>query len=224
MRKVQKDWFARAAGRRMNPDQYAGLQCKDVADDYCEAIFKGKPWHQTIRPGNGKDVLFNANRDYFDVIWNDGSPGLIPKAGDIISWAGSEAVPEGHVAPCLSATRSGPTVLEQDGYAQTPTKRVTYGSYQLPSGGMCLGWLRPKASKMPADPKPKPKAKPKAKRLTAIPKGHPRHGEFWVKVAPGNTLSGLAKWQRTTVEKVLKLNPQIDDQNRISVGEILRLK
>lgn len=77
--------------------------------------------------------------------------------------------------------------------------------------------------KAPAAPKPAPKPV-KRKRLKAIPKGHPKPGEFWVKVSPGNTLSGLAAWQRTTTAKVLKLNPQIDDASKISVGEIIRLK
>lgn len=65
--------------------------------------------------------------------------------------------------------------------------------------------------------------KQKAKRYFKLPR-KPRAGEFWVKVNPGNTLSGLADWKNTTVAKVLKLNPQIDNASKISVGEIIRLK
>src|SRR5690554_1579514 len=106
----QDKWLASAAGRYMNPDNAYGYQCKDVADDYCIALFGN--WVNTVRPGNGKDVFNNANSTYFTKIKNNpNDPNQLPKRGDIINWGASKAVPEGHVAVVLSATTSGVTVV-----------------------------------------------------------------------------------------------------------------
>jgi len=135
-------WFSAAVGRSMNPDNAYGLQCKDVADDYCVALFGN--WVNTVKPGNGKDVFANASATYFTKIANDFTkPDLIPQYGDIINWGTSVAVPEGHVAVVKSATSNTVTVIEQDGYLQTPAKIATH-SYILPNGAKCIGWLRPK--------------------------------------------------------------------------------
>lgn len=141
-KQARDKWIAGAPGRLMNPDNYAGYQCKDVADDYCITLWGN--WANTVRPGNGKDVFANANPQYFTKIENDPKNAKqIPQKGDIINWGYSRAVPEGHVAVVVSATTKNVTVIEQDGYLQSPAKKVTHG-YQLPNGAMVVGWLRPK--------------------------------------------------------------------------------
>jgi hypothetical protein len=137
----QDAWFATAVGKYMNPDKMYGYQCKDVADDYCIALWGD--WVNTVRPGNGKDVFANANPAYFTKIANNPKdPAQIPAYGDIINWGYSKAVPEGHVAVVVSATQSRVTVIQQDGYKQTPAQRIAL-PYLLPTGSMVIGWLRP---------------------------------------------------------------------------------
>lgn len=135
-------WFEGAVGRYMNPDNAFFYQCKDVADDYCLALFGN--WVNTIRPGNGKDVFNNANPHYFHKILNNPhDPHLIPQRGDIIVYGASRAVPEGHVAVVESADIHGCTVIQQDGYLQHPARRARL-PYVLPNGATTIGWLRPK--------------------------------------------------------------------------------
>lgn len=142
---AQDQWFAGAVGREMNPDNWAGLQCKDVADDYCQTLFGN--WPNTIGAvGNdGAKVSFaRANSNYFNKILNDwNNPYLIPERGDIIVYGASRAVPEGHIAVVESADQYGVTVIQQDGYLQKPAFRARL-PYVLPNGAVCIGWLRPK--------------------------------------------------------------------------------
>ena len=139
---AQDRWFEKAVGRPMNPDNAYGLQCKDVADDYCATLFGN--WVNTIRPGNGKDVYNNANSHYFHKILNNPHDlHLTPQRGDIIVYGASRAVPEGHVAVVESADVHGCTVIQQDGYLQHPARRVRL-TYVLPTGAATIGWLRPK--------------------------------------------------------------------------------
>lgn len=141
-KQVQDAWFAGAVGRPMNPDNAYGLQCKDVADDYCITLFGG--WIHTIRPGNGKDVFNNANPDFFiKVANNPNDPNQVPPRGAIINWGASRAVPEGHVAVVESADGNGVTVIQQDGYVQYAARRVRL-PYRLANGAMVVGWLIPK--------------------------------------------------------------------------------
>lgn len=135
---VQEKFLTTAPGQWYNPDNFAGYQCKDLADAYAMFIF-GKPWTETLRPGNGKDVFGNANTDYFIKVANDpGNPDQLPPRGAIGSVAGSPAVPEGHVFVVLEADRNGMKVLQQDGYRQVKAE-VAY----LPYDGL-IGWLIPR--------------------------------------------------------------------------------
>lgn len=139
---AQDQWFEGAVGRPMNPDNAYGLQCKDVADDYCVTLWGN--WIHTIRPGNGKDVINNANPSFFTKILNNPrDPNLIPQRGDIIVYSASRAVPEGHVAVVEQADIYGCTVIQQDGYLQIPAHRARL-PYVLPNGAVCIGWIRPK--------------------------------------------------------------------------------
>lgn len=44
------------------------------------------------------------------------------------------------------------------------------------------------------------------------------------KVKSGDTLTGIARKYGTTVEAIMKLNPQIKDKNKIKAGEVIRVK
>lgn len=135
---VQEKFLAAAPGQWFDPDKFAGYQCKDVPDAYAMFIF-GKPWAETVRPGNGNAVFANANPDYFTKVANDpANAGQLPPRGAIFSIAGSKAVPEGHTGIVLEADRSGMKVLQQDGYKQVAA-HVAY----LPYDGL-IGWLVPK--------------------------------------------------------------------------------
>lgn len=135
---VQEKFLTTAPGQWYNPDNFAGYQCKDLADAYAMFIF-GKPWAETLRPGNGKDVYNNASDAYFIKVPNNPKdPAQLPPRGAIGSIAGSAAVPEGHVFVVLSADRNGMKVLQQDGYRQ-----VAAHTAYLPYDGL-IGWLIPR--------------------------------------------------------------------------------
>lgn len=150
--KAQETWLNNVVGKYIDVDGAYGYQCKDVIDSYCQAMFGN--WIDTIRPNNAKDCFDGCNPDYFDRLaqnWND--PNWKPIRGDIIVYGASPAVPEGHIAVVESANNESITVLQQDGYSQTPTERRVL-AYILPNGAKCIGWLRPKVKQ--DQPKPEP--------------------------------------------------------------------
>lgn len=135
---VQEKFLATAAGQYFNPDGAFGFQCKDTVDAYAMFIF-GKPWAETVRPGNGKDVFGNANPAYFTKVANNPSdPNHLPPRGAIFSIAGSAQVPEGHTGIVLGADRNGMDVLQQDGYRQVAAHRARLSYHGL------IGWLIPR--------------------------------------------------------------------------------
>lgn len=137
---VIEKFIAEAPGRSYDPDGRYGLQCKDLVDAYAMFIF-GKPWAETVRPGNGNAVFSNANDAYFTKVANNPSSATqLPPRGAILSYAGSAAVPEGHTAVVLSADQNGVDVLQQDGYRQVPAHRA-----RLSYAGL-IGWLIPKVA------------------------------------------------------------------------------
>lgn len=135
---VIEKFLAEAPGRSYDPDGAYGLQCKDLVDAYAMFVF-GKPWAETVRPGNGNAVFSNANDAYFTKVANNpGNAAQLPPRGAILSYAGSSAVPEGHTAVVLSSDQNGVDVLQQDGYRQVPAHRA-----RLSYAGL-IGWLIPK--------------------------------------------------------------------------------
>lgn len=144
MERINK-WIDSAVGRRMDVDGSYGLQCKDVADDYCIHLFGD--WVNTLRPANAKDAFHNSNPEYFHKIANNlNDPNLIPQRGDIIIWGAMRGNPYGHIAVVESADTGGVNIIEQDGYLQIPARRYRRG--YIDHGGPCIGWLRPKAEKI----------------------------------------------------------------------------
>lgn len=141
----QELWLKNAPGRRMNPDGAYGLQCVDLSDDYCIALFGN--WASTLGAGNAATLFNAANPAYFQKIANDPNDlTLIPERGDIIIWGPMPGNPAGHIAVVLSATQKNVTVVEQDGFLQIPA-RVSTHPYNL-SGGITVGWLRPRYTKI----------------------------------------------------------------------------
>lgn len=158
MRQVQKNWFGTAAGLRMDPDKAYGLQCVDVVDHYAEAIFPGVPWTRSVGGVSGaKDLLAVANREYWDIIYNDPkNSALLPQVGDVIVWGGSPTNQWGHTAVAAgNINQNGADVIQQNsnGLANQAAHLIRMGWYQGGTG-MVTGWLRPKANKMLGDPAP----------------------------------------------------------------------
>lgn len=137
-------WRASAIGRAMNPDNYAGYQCKDVIDDYAQFLWAGKSWRETVKPNDAAFVFDGAPDEYWDKIENDPyNYNQLPQQGDVIIWNGWASNPAGHIAVVDTADVNGVTVVEQDGFAQTPAKLKYWGWNVL----QCRGWLRPKLGK-----------------------------------------------------------------------------
>lgn len=194
---AQEAFLTSAPGKSFNPDNFAGLQCKDVADAYCLAMFGD--WVHTIRPNNAAQAFDGANATYFWKIRNDpADPKQVPQRGDIIVWGWSKAVPEGHIAPVLSATAATVTVVDQDGYNQRPAAVRTYG-YTLANGAIVVGWLRPKVK---ADAPARP---------------------AWCTVTAGDTMYLVAKQFGLTLQALVAANPQVKNINVLSIGQRLNL-
>jgi hypothetical protein len=194
---AQEAFLTGAPGKSYNPDNFAGLQCKDLVDAYCLALFGD--WVHTIRPNNAAQAFDGANATYFTKIRNNpADPRQLPQRGDIINWGWSKAVPEGHIAVVLSATATTVTVVDMDGYAQRPAKVSTYG-YTLPNGAVVVGWLRPKV-----------KADAPARPPYCI-------------VTPGDTMFLVAKQFGLTLQALVAANPQVKNINVLSIGQRLNL-
>lgn len=125
----------------MNPDGAYGLQCVDVADDYCQAIFGS--WQSTIGGGNANQ-LFRSS----DKLWAIGYNGSNrPERGDIIIWGGDGLNPYGHIAVVASSTKENVSVVQQNyntGGAANKPASLDVMPYSAAGMGACVGWLRPK--------------------------------------------------------------------------------
>lgn len=134
---VQEKFLTTAQGQGFDPDRMFNKQCKDLVDAFCMFIF-GRPWQETVRPGNGNQVFANANPDYFTKVRNDpNNAGQLPPRGSILSYDYGDGGP-GHTALTLAADRNGVDVLQQDGNRNINTERARLGYAGL------IGWLIPK--------------------------------------------------------------------------------
>lgn len=175
-------------------DKFAGAQCKDLADLYCLALFGD--WINTIRPGNGNMVFANANPTFFEKVRNNpADPNQLPPRGAICSWAGTRAVPEGHVNIYLGGGQR-PQFLEQNGYTQKGVERNTYSGYELPGGMQLIGWLIPKLA---AD-----------KPRQCI-------------VERGDSMWSIAVQFGVSIQGLVNANPQVKDPNVLRIGQVLTL-
>ena len=51
-----------------------------------------------------------------------------------------------------------------------------------------------------------------------------QNGTRYVTVQKGDALSDIAKWQSTSVKKIMALNPSLKSPSKISVGQKIRVK
>lgn len=190
---TQEDFLVNIKGWH-DVDGVHKAQCKDLADLYCLHLFGD--WVNTIRPGNGKDVYANANPKYFvKVANNPGDPNQLPPRGAICSWAGTKAVPEGHVNIYLGGNATRGDFVEQNGYTQRGVERNSY-PWELPGGAQLIGWLIPilKAAK-------------------------PRQ----VIVERGDSLYSISVQFGVPLQGLVNANPQLKDPNVIHAGMVLNL-
>lgn len=173
------EWIRTAPGVKMNPDNYYGLQCVDLANQYAMDIF-GIAARVAFTGVTGARQLLDAASDaYFIRTDNDpNNPNLIPKQGDVVVWGGSAINQWGHVAVVDSADQNGMWVIQQDGfaaplkwangamYSDKPAHRA-YLPYYGAGTGMVKGWLTPRENKIVGYKAPTPAA-PKAPSLTSL--------------------------------------------------------
>lgn len=167
------EWIRTAPGVPMNPDNYYGLQCVDLANQYAMDIFGIAARVAMTGVTGAKQLLDAASDDYFIRTDNDpNSPNLIPKRGDVVVWGGSALNQWGHVAVVESADINGMWVVQQDGfaaplkwangamYSNKPAHRA-YLPYYGAGTGMVLGWLTPRENKIVGYKAPAPAPTPK---------------------------------------------------------------
>lgn len=143
------EWLAWVIGKRLDPDEFAGLQCKDVADAYSLSLFGGRLF-DFLGAGDALTVLTRADPAYWYITRY--KPGLVPPRGAVLCYGGTgagpgSANPYGHTAVCLGATPQAATVAQQDGFLQVPV-HIAVLPYDGPGTGPCLGWITPRPEKV----------------------------------------------------------------------------
>lgn len=96
-----KEFIAKYNGKGIDYDGAYGVQCFDLANQYCKEVvgctgFTGLNAHQIYT-----DFDKQPNKAYFTRIAN--TPSFLPKAGDIMVWSGTLNGGIGHVAICNGA-------------------------------------------------------------------------------------------------------------------------
>ena len=125
----------------MDYDGAYGYQCVDLANQYTTDIF-GVPAHSALGGGNAKDIFGNTGEQYFTKVAPSGGP----QVGDIVCIGGYRSNPYGHIAVVNAVGADGSiTVMEQDGFKQTPAKLRALGATERSA---IQGFLRPKADRL----------------------------------------------------------------------------
>ncbi len=129
--------LAALVGHEWDVDGAYGLQCKDVADQYCLFLFGD--WVNTIRPENARLAFDRANMEYFIKVANNPDDlNQFPPRGAVIVWDSNMGGGDGHIAVVEDADANGMNVIEQDGFKQVAAYRAHYFSYKY-----VIGWLIP---------------------------------------------------------------------------------
>lgn len=192
---IRDSWFKSAIGRKINPDRWAGFQCKDVNDDYGMHLY-GTALGVAIPLGNAGTIFGRLSTKYWKSIKNNSNdPNHLPQKGDMIFWAGSaKNLWWGHCAVVEKADKNGVTVIQQDGLLQSAAHR----KYIPWKGNLPQGWARPNY-----------------KATAQTTKYHT--------VKKGETLSGIAVKYKTTWQALQKLNG-IKNANVINTNQKIRIK
>ena len=138
-----------------------------------------------------------------------GEPRLLYMKGHIGGYIGKEVTRSGKVYNCIECTTSfGGGIV----YSYVSS---TGGRYSCKNGSKNGAWTHngkmTKWVSYGSTPQPQPTPTPSPS------------DEYYI-VQAGDTLSGIAKKFNTTVDNLLKLNPQITDPNKIYVGQKIKVK
>ncbi len=101
--------------------------------------------------GNAKDLLANANRDAFEVIYN--TPDGVPSPGDIFCFDGNYGGGVGHTGVVVTADVNTVTLFQQNDPTNSNPYQKTY------TYNHAIGWMHPKVLDAPA-PQPQPQPEP----------------------------------------------------------------
>ena len=150
------------------PTNPYGGQCVALIDHIVQHFSDGEV---DLAYTNAKDGLTKAKQQGLEVIYNDGSPDLIPQAGDffVCQWGSNDSF--GHIGVVVSADQNGMTTIEQniDGYRDDNGDGIN-DQLQEDGGGYTrdnwrnyegvIGWFR-----LPYDEKKKEEPKKKKEIL-----------------------------------------------------------
>lgn len=121
-------------GKRVDADGAFGAQCVDIMKKYYPEVLNTP----AIR-GNGGDYFANSPASKFYKFYN--TPTGVPRAGDVMVWKKTRALPYGHVGIVTQANGLWFTTFEQNwpgGSACRYVKHSYIGQFPV------LGWVRRK--------------------------------------------------------------------------------
>jgi surface antigen len=125
-----QDFIAGTTGKVVGDTPQNKGQCVGLVEVWLDTFGLPHIW------GNAKDLLTNADKNAYDVIYN--TPTNVPAPGSIICWDSSWGEGDGHTALVLKADVNSFTVLEQNNPIGSPVRQGTH-AYQ----GV-QGWIYPK--------------------------------------------------------------------------------
>jgi surface antigen len=125
-----QDFSAATTGKVVGDTPENKGQCVGLVEVWIDAFGLPHIW------GNAKDLLTNADKNAYDVIYN--TPTNVPAPGSIVCWDATWGGGFGHTALVLKADVNTITVLEQNNPIGSPVKQAThtYPGVQ--------GWIYPK--------------------------------------------------------------------------------
>lgn len=132
------EYFKTRIGKGIDYDGNYGVQCFDLANDFCAKVLGGKPFVGMWAYEIYTNYTSQPSKALFEKIAN--TPSFVPKKGDIIVWAKSLNGRAGHVAVC---TGKGNTSYFYS-YDQNWTGRNDPVTLVKHSYDHVLGVLRPK--------------------------------------------------------------------------------
>lgn len=124
-------------------NKYNGVKCGDTPENFSQCVGLVELWGDNLGKehiwGNAKDLLNNADRTSYDVIYN--SPFNSPQAGDILVFNSSWGGGYGHTGVVVNASIWSFDLFEQNnpiGEAPHVLHHSTMDYFSV------LGWLHPK--------------------------------------------------------------------------------
>ncbi len=154
----QSEWFKQtdinyiSKNKGVDQDGAWGKQCVDLVSNYASYIFPVNgsrfDYSKTLGFGNANKLYAGAKEEYFEkILFKDG---FVPAMGDVVVWAGRKGR-AGHVAIVKSADQKTMTIVHQNGSSRNTKvfeQTITYHSLDKYNGRV-IGYLRPRAYKIP---------------------------------------------------------------------------